>query len=197
MGYWSSNTCNAYYLQPQTNLNPIPDNVSASFPSLGGTPLHFRANFTTQPVDTYLVAGTEPAPVEATPKSRRSIHSSRLLSFQRAASTSRSRSSSRLVVRCPLRLISPPARIPVPTRTIRSAREILGAALALAVAVVSRPKPQPPQLCQRPLQLRWARISRSRASEGGRPSTFCTARRLPDLRMNGAFETSSSRPHMS
>jgi len=59
MGYWSG-VCNAYYLQPQTNSNPIPDNVSVSFPSLGGTPQYFsgEGNYSTQPVDTYVIAGT-------------------------------------------------------------------------------------------------------------------------------------------
>ncbi|RSL19040.1 Ig-like domain-containing protein [Edaphobacter aggregans] len=60
MGYYDEGaaSCYAYYLTPQTNPTPAPAGISASFPSLGRTPQYFSNNFATQPVDSYVIAGT-------------------------------------------------------------------------------------------------------------------------------------------
>lgn len=50
MGYGNSG-CSPYYPQP------IPANVSVSFPSLGGTPQYFSQDYDVYPVDSYVVAG--------------------------------------------------------------------------------------------------------------------------------------------
>jgi hypothetical protein len=51
MGYGNNNGCTPYYPQP------IPANVSISFPSLGGTPQYFSQDYDLLAVDSYVVAG--------------------------------------------------------------------------------------------------------------------------------------------
>jgi len=60
MGYWSNGQalCYAYYLTPQTNPVSAPPGISASFPSLGGTQQYFAGDISSQPVDSYVIAGT-------------------------------------------------------------------------------------------------------------------------------------------
>jgi len=51
MGYGNNSGCTPYYPQP------IPANVSVSFPSLGGTPQYFSQDYDLYAVDSYVVAG--------------------------------------------------------------------------------------------------------------------------------------------